>query len=187
MRCRVGYGSPVTFKMTLFVTTFNSLHLLANLHKELHLRCFIRLELNIVKFIVRTLPLENWELNNFSEGLYGRDLRQIGILTGNWHFRWGWFFFRWDLKTPCIKNSEYESQKKKKRFRLYLHANIYFFVGANFFFFVSSSYNQFYHILRLFDILQIFLSPQEKRCAIITYKHGIYELPNNLRLRILGT
>ena len=37
---------------------------------------------------------------------------------------------------------------------------------------------------------QIFLSPQVKRCAIITYKHGIYELPhelpNDLRLRILG-
>ena len=37
---------------------------------------------------------------------------------------------------------------------------------------------------------QIFLLPQVKRCAIITYKHGIYELPhelpNDLRLRILG-
>ena len=37
---------------------------------------------------------------------------------------------------------------------------------------------------------QIFLSPQMKRWAIITYKHGIYELPhelpNHLRLRILG-
>ena len=37
---------------------------------------------------------------------------------------------------------------------------------------------------------QIYLSPQVKRCAIITYKHGIYEspqeLPNELRLRILG-
>ena len=36
---------------------------------------------------------------------------------------------------------------------------------------------------------QIFLSPQEKRLAIITYKHGIYKLPhefpNDLRLRIL--
>ena len=36
---------------------------------------------------------------------------------------------------------------------------------------------------------QIFFSPQVKRCAIITYKHGIYELPhelpNDLRLRIL--
>ena len=33
---------------------------------------------------------------------------------------------------------------------------------------------------------QIFLSPQAKRCAIITDKHGMYklpnELPNNLRL-----
>ena len=38
---------------------------------------------------------------------------------------------------------------------------------------------------------QIFFSPQVKRGAIIiTYKHGIYELPhqlpNDLRLRILG-
>ena len=37
---------------------------------------------------------------------------------------------------------------------------------------------------------QIFLSLQVKRCAIITYEHGIYELLhgllNNLRLRILG-
>ena len=36
---------------------------------------------------------------------------------------------------------------------------------------------------------QIFLSPQVKRWAIFTYKHGIYELPhelpNDLRLRIL--
>ena len=27
---------------------------------------------------------------------------------------------------------------------------------------------------------QILLSPQEKRWAIITYKHGIYELPHDL-------
>ena len=37
---------------------------------------------------------------------------------------------------------------------------------------------------------QTFLSPQVKQCAIITYKHGIYELPhklrNNLRLWELG-
>ena len=37
---------------------------------------------------------------------------------------------------------------------------------------------------------QIFLSAQVKQWAIITYKHGIYELPyklpNDLRLRILG-
>ena len=34
---------------------------------------------------------------------------------------------------------------------------------------------------------QIFLSPQVNRCAIITYKHGIYELthelPKDLRLK----
>ena len=37
---------------------------------------------------------------------------------------------------------------------------------------------------------QILLSPQVKRYAIIIYKHGIYELsyelPNDVRLRILG-
>ena len=38
---------------------------------------------------------------------------------------------------------------------------------------------------------QIFLSPQVKRWAINTYQDGIYELlhelPNELRLKILGT
>ena len=37
---------------------------------------------------------------------------------------------------------------------------------------------------------QILLSPQKKRCAIISYKYGIYrfpnELPNDVRLRKLG-
>ena len=32
---------------------------------------------------------------------------------------------------------------------------------------------------------KIFLSPQVKRCAIITYKNGMYELQNDLRLRKL--
>ena len=32
---------------------------------------------------------------------------------------------------------------------------------------------------------QIFLSPHVKQWAIITYKHGIYELPDEFRLRIL--
>ena len=39
-------------------------------------------------------------------------------------------------------------------------------------------------------LYQIFLSPQVKQWVVITYKHGIYELPhelpNVLRLRILG-
>ena len=37
---------------------------------------------------------------------------------------------------------------------------------------------------------EIFLSSQVKRCTTISYKHGIYELSddllNDLRLRILG-
>ena len=37
---------------------------------------------------------------------------------------------------------------------------------------------------------QIFLSPKVKRCAIITHRHGMYDLPhklpNDLRLKILG-
>ena len=49
--------------------------------------------------------------------------------------------------------------------------------------------NHFYNILRIFEVLPNFFSPQVKRCAIITYKHGIYELshelPNDLRLRTL--
>ena len=48
--------------------------------------------------IVCTLPSPpSWVmmeggLSHFSEGLYRRDLIQIGILGGNWHFSWGWFF-----------------------------------------------------------------------------------------------
>ena len=52
-------------------------------------------------------------LSHFSKHLYRRDLGQIRILGEKWHFRWGWFFSRCNLKTPCIKNSEYESQAKK--------------------------------------------------------------------------
>ena len=48
----------------------------------------------------------------------------------------------------------------------------------------------FITFLDSFMFYQIFLSPQVQQCAIITYKHGIYkfphELPNDLRLRILG-
>ena len=41
--------------------------------------------------------------------------------------------------------------------------------------------------LEFWMFYQIFLSLQAKRCAIITYKHGIYELPHGLPngLRIL--
>ena len=54
---------------------------------------------------------------------------------------------------------------------------------------IESNYNHFHKTLRLFDVYQTFLSPQVTRCMIITFKHGIYkllnELPNNLRVRIL--
>ena len=42
----------------------------------------------------------------------------------------------------------------------------------------SATYNQFHNILRLFDVLVNFLSPQVKRLAIVTYKHGPFELPH---------
>ena len=55
------------------------------------------------------------------------------------------------------------------------------------------NYNLGHNILRFFDTLMpliIFCSPQVKRSVIICNKHGIYELfhelPNKLRLRILG-
>ena len=39
-------------------------------------------------------------------------------------------------------------------------------------------------------VYQIFFSPEVKRCAVITYKHDIYEFPqaltNDLRLSISG-
>ena len=47
-----------------------------------------------------------------------------------------------------------------------------------------------HNILRLFDVLPNFISPQVKRCAIITYRLGIYDVPhkfpNDLRLKIVG-
>ena len=56
--------------------------------------------------------------------------------------------------------------------------------------YIVSNYNHqitiiFWEFLMLY---QIFLLPQVKRCAIITYKHGISQLPHELpnNLRILG-
>ena len=51
---------------------------------------------------------------------------------------------------------------------------------------IVNIYSHFHDILRLFDVLPIFFSPQVKRCEIVSYKHGIYELlhelPNDLDL-----
>ena len=29
------------------------------------------------------------QVSHFSEGFYSRDLGQVGVLGGNWHFVWG--------------------------------------------------------------------------------------------------
>ena len=58
---------------------------------------------------------------------------------------------------------------------------------------VIITYNHFHLLQQLFSeyflFYQIFRSPQVKRCTVITYKHGIYELPhklpNDLRLKDL--
>ena len=48
----------------------------------------------------------------------------------------------------------------------------------------------FCNILGLFDVVPNFFSPKVKPFTSITYEHGIYELPhelrNDLRLRMLG-
>ena len=48
--------------------------------------------------------------------------------------------------------------------------------------FVILFYNQNHdhNILKLLDILKIFLSPQVKESVIISNKYGIYELPHEL-------
>ena len=43
------------------------------------------------------------------------------------------------------------------------------------------NYNHF-HIWDFLMFYQVFCSQQLKRCAIVNYKHGIYKLPNDLRL-----
>ena len=45
---------------------------------------------------------------------------------------------------------------------------------------VSSNNPQSFSYFETSMFYQIFLSPQVKPCAIITYKHGMYELPHEL-------
>ena len=58
------------------------------------------------------------------------------------------------------------------------------------FFKFELAYNHYHIILILFEFYQIFFSPQVKRFATVSYKHGTYalphELPNKLRRGILG-
>ena len=46
--------------------------------------------------------------------------------------------------------------------------------------------NPGFNILRLLVNYQNFFPPQVKRSMIISNKHDMYELPNGLRLKILG-
>ena len=57
MGFRVRFGSPVTSQTKFYVTTVNSSFQLLSIfcHKELHLRCCIKLELNIVTWSARIL------------------------------------------------------------------------------------------------------------------------------------
>ena len=57
MPFRIGFRSPVTFKTKLYVTTVNNNFqpLPIFCHKELHLRCCIGLELNIVTWYTKIL------------------------------------------------------------------------------------------------------------------------------------
>ena len=83
-----------------------------------------------------------------------------------------------ELSSPKIKKFQEETfraqkiKKKKSEKISYISGN-------------GTFYNHFHN-----TFYQIFLSPQMKRWTVITYKHGIYELPNelpnDLRLRKLG-
>ena len=87
--------------------------------------------------------------------------------------------------------------KNQKVFKYYVHdcrTNTHWKVGNS----LScpgrtdSTYNHFIFIIfwEFLMLYQIFLSPKVKRCIIITYKNGIYELhhelPNELRLKELS-
>ena len=94
------------------------------------------------------------------------------------------FLHDWERKAIQIyyQHTHYRRQASK-------HKNIFepfFFKTVR----KSVSHNHFHNILRLLMFYQVLLSPQVKRWAIITYKHGIYELPhklpNDFRLRKVG-
>ena len=67
--------------------------------------------------IVRTPhPLGDGGLSHFSERVYRRDLCQIVILGGNWHFRWGWYFSggTWKLSVWKIVNMNLKQKNDSK-------------------------------------------------------------------------
>ena len=62
MGFRVGFRSPVTYRIKFYVTTVNNSFqpLPIFCHKELHLRCCIKLELNIVTWSIKILKGIRW-------------------------------------------------------------------------------------------------------------------------------
>ena len=64
---------------------------------------------------------EGGGLSHFSERLYRRDLGQIGILGGNWHFRWGWFFSGGTWKLPLYKKIVNRNLKQKRGWAIFFH------------------------------------------------------------------
>ena len=93
-------------------------------------------------------------------------------------------------QTARLKNIYLKQQpllKERKKYRKNLKSNI----NRGFCFDdCQMIYNHFENILRLFDVLPNFPFTTSETIAILTYKHGIYELPhellNDLRLSILG-
>ena len=60
---------------------------------------------------------------------------------------------------------------------------MYEFSSGNFYIWsliMQCNYNHGHNIFRHLMLYRIFLSPQVKRCAILSYKHGIYSLPHEL-------
>ena len=84
------------------------------------------------------------------------------------------------IKTSYLSNLKIDKIKSNQRSFVPLHNWMTHFEAAIIFIIVSA-FLMFY---------QIFFSPQVKQSAIITYKHGMYELPhelpNDLRLKKLG-
>ena len=61
------------------------------------------------------------EIEPFLEGLYSRDLGQIGIFSRNWHFGWGWFFSGGTWKFPTYIKIVNMNLKQKKDYDCYFY------------------------------------------------------------------
>ena len=120
-----------------------------------------------------------WPLLHFSTGGHRCCKNELNPISKEWQLQ---DLLVYDVQTVHIKT---RSRWRLKRLRLQSNVIISFFkvtpLEPN-----LQSFIIFWDFLLVF--YQIFLSPQAKRWAIITYKHGIYwfphELPNDLKLMI---